>query len=70
MTVMVLYLLLVAVGLTLFTRRKIRSTYEEPLHRLSDAAAKVANGDFSIYVPTTPTANKQGLSGCDDSGFQ
>lgn len=58
-TVMVLYLLLVAVGLTLFTRRKIRSTYEEPLHRLSDAAAKVANGDFSIYVPTTHTANKQ-----------
>ena len=26
---------------------------------MSDAAAKVANGDFSIYVPTTPTANKQ-----------
>ena len=57
-TVMVVYLLLVAVGLTLFTRRKIHSTYEEPLHRLSDAAAKVANGDFSVYVPAVHNSNK------------
>lgn len=48
----------VAVGLTLFTRRKIKSTYEEPLHRLADATEQVANGDFSVYVPTTHTSDR------------
>ena len=42
----------VAVGLTLFARRKMKNTYEEPLHRLAEATEKVANGDFSVYVPT------------------
>ena len=45
----------VAVGLTLFTRMKIKSTYEEPLHKLAEATEQVANGDFSVYVPTHPT---------------
>lgn len=48
----------VAVALTLFTRKKIRSTYEEPLHRLAEATEQVANGDFSVYVPTVHTADK------------
>ncbi len=48
----------VAVGLTLFTRRKIKSTYEEPLHRLAEATEQVANGDFSVYVPTTHTSDR------------
>lgn len=49
---------MVAVGLTLFTRKKIRSTYEEPLHRLAEATDKVANGDFSVYVPAIHTQDK------------
>ena len=48
----------VAVGLTLFTRREIKSTYEEPLHRLAEATERVANGDFSVYVPTTHTSDR------------
>ena len=48
----------VAVGLTLFTRRMIRKTYEEPMLRLADATRKVAEGDFSIYVPPVHTADK------------
>lgn len=48
----------VAVGLTLFTRKKIRDTYEAPLHRLAEATEKVANGDFSVYIPTVHSANR------------
>lgn len=49
---------MVAVGLTLFTRRQIKRTYEEPLHRLAEATDQVANGDFSVYVPTIHTPDK------------
>lgn len=48
----------VAVGLTLFTRMKIKSTYEEPLHKLAEATEQVADGDFSVYVPTTHTSDR------------
>lgn len=46
---------LVAVGLTLFTRRKIKKTYEEPLHKMAEATKKVAGGDFSVYIPAFHT---------------
>lgn len=49
---------MVAVGLTLFTRRKMKSTYEEPLHKMAEATKKVAEGDFSVYVPAVHTADK------------
>ena len=48
----------VAVGLTLFTRKKIKDTYEAPLHRLAKATRQVAGGDFSVYVPTVHTADR------------
>ncbi len=48
----------VAVGLTLFTRRQIRKTYEEPMFRLAKATRQVAEGDFSVYVPPTHTPDK------------
>lgn len=54
----ILYWSAVAVGLTLFTRRKIQKTYEEPLHRLAEATKKVAAGDFSIYIPPLHTSDK------------
>lgn len=49
---------IVAVGLTLFTRKKMRNTYEEPLHKMAEATRKVSEGDFSVYVPTVHTADK------------
>ena len=49
---------MVAVGLTLFTRKKMKSTYEEPLHKMAEATRKVSEGDFSVYVPTVHTADK------------
>lgn len=51
------YWSMVAVGLTLFTRWKIKKTYEEPLHQFADATKKVAEGDFSVYVPTFHASN-------------
>ena len=54
----ILYWGMIAVGLTLFTRREIRRTDEEPMHMLAEAAGKVADGDFSVYVPTLHTPDK------------
>ena len=48
----------VAVGLTLFTRRQIQKSYEEPMLRLAKATRRVAEGDFSVYVAPTHTADK------------
>ena len=48
----------VAVGLTLFTRRQIRKTYEEPMLKLAKATRQVAEGDFSVYVAPTHTPDK------------
>ena len=45
------YWAMVAGGLTLYTRHKIKKSYEEPMHRLANAASKVARGDFSVRVP-------------------
>ncbi|MCM1220237.1 MAG: HAMP domain-containing histidine kinase [Lachnospiraceae bacterium] len=49
---------MVAVGLTLFTRQKMKNTYEDPLHKMAEATKKVSEGDFSVYVPTIHTADK------------
>ena len=35
-----------------------RDTYEKPLKELAEATKKVAQGDFSVYVPTMHTADK------------
>ncbi len=48
----------VAVGLTLFTRRQIRKTYEEPMLKLAEATRQVAEGDFSVYVPPVHTSDR------------
>ncbi|MDE7333849.1 MAG: HAMP domain-containing histidine kinase [Lachnospiraceae bacterium] len=49
---------IVAVGLTLFTRQKMKNTYEEPLHKMAEATKKVSEGDFSVYVPAIHAADK------------
>ena len=54
----IVYWGIVAAVLTLFTRRKIRTTYEEPMHRLAKATEQVANGDFSVYVPPLHTPDR------------
>ncbi len=54
----ILYWGVIAVGLTLFARREIRRTYEKPMHMLAEAAERVADGDFSVYLPTSHTSDK------------
>lgn len=49
---------IIAVGLTIFTRRKMKKTYDEPLQEFAKAADKVAKGDFSVYLPTLHTSDK------------
>lgn len=47
-----------AVGLTCFIRHIIQKTYDQPTRQLAEAMDMVANGDFSVYVPTLHTADK------------
>lgn len=47
-----------AAALTLYTRRKMRQTYEEPMLRLAKATRQVAEGDFSVYVAPIHTADR------------
>lgn len=54
----VLYWGMIAALLTLYARREMRRTYEEPMHMLAEATKKVAGGDFSVYVPAPHTADK------------
>lgn len=53
------YWTMVAAMLTLFTRKKIRTVYEEPMHQLAEATNRVANGDFSVYVPAIHIMEKR-----------
>ena len=40
----------VASGLALYTQKIIKKTYEEPMHKLADAASKIASGDFKVRI--------------------
>ena len=52
------YWALVAGALTLFTRYKIVKTYDQPMKALAEAAGRVAQGDFSVYIPPLHTSNR------------
>lgn len=54
----ILYWGLIAIGLTLFTRRKMKETYDVPLQQFARATGSVAKGDFSVYMPTLHTLDK------------
>ena len=54
----VCYWAVVAIALTLYTRSRIKKVYESPMHILAAASKKVAEGDFSVFVPTVHTQDK------------
>ena len=54
----ILYWSLVSLGMTLITRHLMKTTYEKPVQELAAATRKVAEGDFSVYVPPMHTADK------------
>lgn len=47
-----------AAAITLFTRIQINIRYEKPIEAFASAAQKVADGDFSVYVPPRHTEDK------------
>ena len=53
-----LYWAFVAFCMAAFTRFQVIKTYDEPVQKLAKATEKVAQGDFSVYVPTIHTADK------------
>lgn len=55
--IILLYWFIVALLLTLIVRWQMKKTYEEPLLKLSRATKQVAQGDFSVYIPTTNTSD-------------
>lgn len=52
------YWSVVAILLTLYTRWQVQRAYEKPMKELAEATAKVARGDFSVYVPPLHTMDK------------
>lgn len=54
----ILYWTAVALGLTLYTRWRMKKSYDEPMRILAAATAQVARGDFSVYIPPYHTADK------------
>ena len=61
------YWALVAGGLTLYTRSQVRKTYEIPMQKLAEAAAKIADGDFSVRIdPLSQRENRDYLDAMVD----
>ena len=54
----IIYWVLISVLVTLWLGRQMRKLYEEPLKRMAEATSKVANGDFSVYIPPIHTLEK------------
>ena len=52
------YWVLVSLGMTLLIRHLMKNTFEKPVQELAAATRKVAEGDFSVYVPPINTADK------------
>lgn len=47
----IIYWALIAAALTAYTRGTIKRNYDKPMQNISDAAEKVAKGDFSVRLP-------------------
>ena len=56
--VVLVYWCLVSLNMTLLIRHLMKNTFEKPVQELAAATRKVAEGDFSVYVPPIHTADK------------
>lgn len=54
----ILYWGCISLGVTLYTRKRMKETYDEPLQVLAKAMDEVARGDFSTYVPPFHTPDR------------
>ena len=53
----IVYWAAVALGVTMYTRYRMKKTYDIPMQILAEATAKVAKGDFSIYISPIHTSD-------------
>ena len=53
-----LYWMGMSLAVTMLVVKMARDTYEKPMKEMAEATKKVAQGDFSVYVPTIHTADK------------
>lgn len=56
--VIIFYWVLISVFVTLWIILQIRKIYEVPMKQMAEATDKVANGDFSVYIPPLHTPEK------------
>lgn len=56
--IILLYWILVAMGLTMYTRHQMKKAYDQPIQAISKATERVAKGDFSVYIPPTHTPDQ------------
>jgi len=56
--VVMFYWVIVTACFLYMTKWQIKNSYDDPMHRLSEAAKKVAEGDFSVYVEPMHTPDK------------
>ena len=54
----VIYWSIVAVGVSYYTRWRMMLTYDKPMRELAEATQRVAQGDFSVFVPPQHTPDK------------
>lgn len=54
----ILYWGLIALGLTIYTGMRVHKAYAKPIEIMAKATSKVANGDFSVFIPPQNTTDK------------
>lgn len=57
-SVPIIYWAVVSIGLTVYTGLRVKKTYETPIKLMAEATARVASGDFSVYVPPQHTPDR------------
>lgn len=56
--IIILYWIIISASFTFYTRWQMKRAYEKPMKSMAEAAEKVANGDFSVYIPAIHTVDK------------
>ncbi len=56
--IILVYWVAVAIGVTRYIQLQMKKAYEIPMRTLANATARVAKGDFSVYVPIIHTADR------------
>ncbi len=56
--IVIAYWMAVSGLITLYIKRQIKKSFEEPMKRMAEATGKVAKGDFSVYLSPIHTAEK------------